>query len=447
MPSSGTTAADHPGFGAGPRTGALRRPTAPGHAPPLAPDQLATSASDERRTLRLLTTILLASLLLQRFGPVFGSSFLSIVGPIGLAIAGYGLLRGLLVLHRTRLMIFAGFVGWIIAGAAIREARPESFGSPSWLSMLQFVGVTGFAIVVVRQRLDEGRFFRRVNAILLFIAVAGTVEFIVQFAGIDLFSFHALVPDRFLLEGIYNTSIPIGDSGYLKSNGLFLIEPSVLSQFMALAIIIEMLMFRRPLHLGIYAAALLESISGTGWLMIGGFVVTAAFSLGARGLLISAATAALVLLGLGALAVLFPSGFDVFMSRTGEIYSVGSSGHLRFVTPWWLNDYVLSRDPWAALIGIGPGLSEHLAMPPAWDYNINTPVKLGLEYGWPCFALYGWLLLAARRTAAQQALLVPVLIMLLFDGGNSQFAAILFPLMLLILTADLVPAKPISAPG
>ena len=80
-------------------------------------------------------------------------------------------------------------------------------------------------------------------------------------------------------------------------------------------------------------------------------------------------------------------------------------------------------------------------MPPAWDYNINTPVKLGLEYGWPCFALYGCLLLAGRRTAAQRALVVPVLIMLLFDGGNSQFAAILFPLMILILTAELAPAE------
>ena len=418
--------------------GGLASPRPAGSRPDAqAPDRFVADTGE--RTLRLLSVILLVSLLLQRFGLISGSSYLSIVGPIGLALAAYGLARGLLVLHRARLMIFMGFVGWIVAGAAIRMSMPISFGAPSWPSLLQFVSVTSFATLVVRERLDEARFFRRINAILMFIAIAGTIEFIAQFAGISLFSFHALVPDNLLLEGIYNTSILIGDSGYLKSNGLFLVEPSVFSQFMALAIIIEMLVLRRPLHLAVFAAALVESISGTGWLMIISFVITAAFSLGARGLVISVATLGLALLGLGTLALIFPSGFDLFMSRTGEIYEMGSSGHLRFVTPWWLCDYILSRDPWAALTGIGAGVSEHLAMPPAWDYNINTPVKLGLEYGAPCFALYIWLLLTGRKTVTQKALVVPILVMLLFDGGYTQFAAVLFPLMLLIITADLIP--------
>jgi hypothetical protein len=411
----------------------------------MSPDLLGSAPDDppdaQRRALRLMAAILLSALLLQRFGLTIGTSYLSFVGPIGLLLAAYGVMRGIFAIHRARLLLFTGLVGWMIAGIAVHAALPDAYGAAtSWTSLIQFAAITVFGTVVVSQPIDEMRFFRMINAVLLLIAAAGIAQFILQFAGLSFFSFSSFVPANLLLEGPYNTVIPIGASGYLKSNGLFLVEPSVFSQFMALAIIIEMLVLRRPLHLLVYAVALVASISGTGWLMIAIFVLTAAISLGLRGLLISLTTVLVVVSMLGILALVFPAGFQVFLDRTGEIYEMGSSGHLRFVTPWWLAEYVLARTPWAALYGLGAGVSEHLAMRPPWDYNLNPPVKITLEYGLPCFALYVLFLLTGRKTSSQRALVAPILVLLLLDGGYSQFPPVLFPSMLLIMTAELRPA-------
>ncbi len=386
----------------------------------------------------LLAAIFLVSVLLQRLGLAIGTSYLSVVGPVGLLLAAYGVWQGTLAIHRTRLVLLTALIGWIIADLAVHAALPDRYGAAaSWTSLIQFVAVTAFGTLVVSEPVEEFRFFRMVNAVLLFIAAAGIAQFILQFAGLGFFSFSSFIPSNFLLEGPYNTVIPIGDSGYDKANGVFLVEPSVFSQFMALAIIIEAMALRRPIYLAVYAVALVVSFSGTGWLMILTFVITAAFSLGARGLLISLGTVLGLLLGLGILFWAFPSGAQLFLDRAGEINEMGSSGHLRFVTPWWLADYVLSRTPWAALYGLGPGVSEHLSMRPNWDYNLNPPVKITLEYGLPCFFLYMSFLLAARKSSRQKALVAPILVLLLIDGGYSQFPPVLFPSMILIMTADL----------
>jgi hypothetical protein len=396
----------------------------------------------EAYALRFTAIIFIMALVLQRFGLMIGSSYLSIIGPIGLMLAALGLMQRGLVISRGRMMIFIGLLAWIMIGGAMRAAFPQSFGTPpSWMSLVQFIALSSFGLLTFAEPVDERKFFAVVNMIFLALALAGIAQFVLQFAGVKLFSFKGLVPASMLLENAYNVVIPIGAGGYLKSNGLFLVEPSVFSQFMALAVIIEMLMFRRLLYISSFVVGLLFSLSGTGWIMIMSFVLTAAFSLGLRGLALSFVTTAVGFLAIAALAVLFPSGFDFFLSRTHEIYEIGSSGYDRFVTPWQLANYVLSRAPWTALYGLGAGVSEHLAMQPNWSYNLNPPVKIALEFGIPGFLLYLLFLLTARRTSTQKALLVPVLVLLLLDGGYSQFPPVLFPALILILVADLRTGK------
>jgi hypothetical protein len=399
-------------------------------------------AGQEAHALGFTALIFISSIVLQRIGLISGTVFLSIIGPVGLLIAVFCVMRNTLAINRGRMMIFIALLAWIMAGSVLQAAFPDTFGTPaSWMSLVEFIGLSSFGILVFAEPVDERKFFALVNAIFLALAIAGILQFLVQFAGVRLFSFKSFVPASMLLEvPYYNTVIPIGTSGYMKSNGLFLVEPSVFSQFMALAVIIEILMFRRLLFLGAFAVALMASISGTGWLMILSFVLTASFSLGVRGLVLSFITVAISFLAIAVLAITFPSGFELFMSRTSEIYHIGSSGYDRFVTPWHLVGFVFSRAPWAALYGLGPGVSEHLGMAPAWSYNINPPVKIGIEYGIPAFLLYLLYLLTARRTSTQKALLVPVLVLLLLDGGYSMFPPVLFPALVLIMIADLRPS-------
>jgi hypothetical protein len=399
-------------------------------------------AGQEARALRFTALTLISAIVLQRIGLFSGTSYLSVVGPVGLLLGAFGVMQNGLAISRGRMMVFIALLAWIMIGGVMQAAFPESFGTPSsWMSLVEFIALSSFGVLVFAEPVDEGKFFTLVNAIFLALAVAGILQFLLQFAGISLFSFKSFVPANMLLEGPFNTVIPIGTSHYMKSNGLFLVEPSVFSQFMALAILIEILMFRRLLYIGAFAVALMFSLSGTGWLMILSFVLTASFSLGVRGLVLSFVTAAVGFLAIAALAILSPAGFEFFLNRTNEIYSMGSSGFYRFVTPWWLADYVLSRAPWTALYGLGAGASEHLAMAPAWSYIINPPVKISLEFGIPGFVLYLLFLLTARRTSTQKALLVPVLVLLLLDGGNSMFPPVLFPALLLIMIADLRPSK------
>jgi hypothetical protein len=399
-------------------------------------------AGGEARALRFTALLLLSAIVLQRIGPFSGTTYVSVVGPIGLLLAAFGVMQNALAIDRGRMMIFMALLAWIMIGSVLQLAFPANFGTPtSWMSLVEFIGLSSFGVLVFAEPVDERKFFALVNAIFLALALAGILEFLLQFVGVKLFSFKGFVPANVLLEGPFNTVIAIGTTGYTKSNGLFLVEPSVFSQFMALAIIIEVLMFRRLLYVVAFAFALMASVSGTGWLMIVGFILTASFSLGVRGLVLSFVTAAIAFLAIAIMAVVFPSGFEFFLARTTEIYNIGSSGYDRFVTPWRLVHYVLSTAPWTALYGLGAGTSEHLAMAPAWSYIINPPVKIGLEFGIPGFLLYLVYLLTARRTSTQKALLVPALVLLLLDGGNSMFPPVLFPTLLLIMIADLRPSQ------
>jgi hypothetical protein len=399
-------------------------------------------AGQEAHALRFSALLLISAIVLQRIGPFFGTSYLSIVGPVGLLFAAFGIMQNALAISFGRMMIFMALVAWIMFGSVLHAAFPESFGTPtSWMSLLEFIALSSFGVLVFTEPVDERKFFALVNAIFLALAIAGILQFVVQFAGVKLFSFKSFVPATMLLEGPFNTVIPIGTTAYMKSNGLFLVEPSVFSQFMALALIIEILMFRRLLYIVAFAAALMSSLSGTGWLMILSFVLTASFSLGVRGLVLSFVTAAIGFLAIAVLAIVFPTGFAFFLNRAGEVYHIGSSGYDRFVTPWQLAGYVLSRQPWTALYGLGAGTSEHLAMAPSWAYNLNPPVKIGLEFGIPAFLLYLAYLLTARRTSTQKALFAPALVLLLLDGGYSMFPPVLFPTLLLIMIADLRPSQ------
>ena len=96
----------------------------------------------------------------------------------------------------------------------------------------------------------------------------------------QVFSFKDYVPDSLLFESGYNLKIDFGISSLLKSNGFFLVEPSVMSQFMAMGIIIEVLYFRRLVWLGVLGLALVLAESGTGILVLAAFVVAVALRLG-----------------------------------------------------------------------------------------------------------------------------------------------------------------------
>lgn len=405
----------------------------------------------DRGALRFTVAIFVLSLVFQRFAVPFGGFPLGVVGPLGLALAMVGVLRGTLAFDRVRLCLFLALLGLLLLGAVANAAAGPRFGvSPSWPSVLHFVALTGFATLSFARPVAEERFFRLIVACFAATAVIALLHFVLQFAGIALFSFSDILPESVLLELLYNPRIPIGDTQLFKANGFLLLEPSILSQYMALGIIIEAVYFRRPAMLALLLAALLASVSGTGWLVLVAFVGGVVLSMGRRGMVIAIATAMGLALGLAAMSVVMPDAYDAFAGRVVEFNIMDTSGHLRFVTPFWVLQEVVARFPSALLVGIGAGVGERLPLP--YNYSLNTPVKLVIEFGIPLAIAYVALFAVARRTQRQATLLLPGLVMLLFAGPYQQLAPVLFPVLLIMTVARLAPspvlaARHVSRPG
>jgi O-antigen ligase len=408
------------------------------------PTQANAAAMRARRrdpTLIFAAGTLLLSLLLQRFAVPVGSQGVDVVGPLALMLALWALLTGALSLHRPRLILFGALALWTLLGAAWQTVHPNSYGVGLTLqSLAQFLLLTVFCVLSFSHEVDERSFFRGAATILALIAAAGILQFLLQFIGLGLFSFTHLLPDRMLFESGYNLEIPVGIGDILKSNGFFLLEPSIFSQCMAMGLILEILATRRPWFLALFAAGLLLSFSGTGWIVLVSFLVSVGARLGRRGVLLAAGLAVAIVTVFAAIMYFSPDTADVFAGRFAEFSQPGTSGNLRFTTPFQLMNDVLAREPTAWLFGIGPGASERLSL--AYEYDVNTPIKILLEYGLPAVVLYVAIFLTAQRTKLQGALVVPCLVLVLLAGGYQEFAPVLFPILLLLCVARLRPSAP-----
>jgi len=394
----------------------------------------------ERNILRLTGALLFAILILQRFGIPFGSKSISMVGPVGFLIGGIGLAYGLFAVDRRRLIAFLALASWVVIGLLWQQTHPNPFGVEADLpSLAQFLVLTSFALLSFARPIDEALFFSQLNRWFAFIAIAGIVQFAVQLVGIRIFEFTGLLPAQMLYEANYNLVISVGVGDLLKANGFFLIEPSVFSQVMAVALIIELLTTRRPRHMMLFIVGLMLSFSGTGWIVLLSFVLAATLSLGLRGVLLALGTIALLGLAIGAAMLLAPDLAAAFSDRISEFSEIGTSAHMRFVTPFWLLSEVLARDPSAILLGIGSGVSEALYLP--YLYNVNTPIKVLLEYGLPALIAYLSLFLLNRRTPTQAALVFPAMVLFLFAGGYQQFPPVLFLILLILCVARLTPSR------
>ena len=288
----------------------------------------------------------------------------------------------------------------------------------SLVSGLYWFAVTSFAALRFAEPLDENRFFKLVNGVLCVIAVAGLLQFVAQFARISIFAFSGILPDSILIEEQFHVAAPL-DFGLMRSNGFFLVEPSAFSQFMATGIIIEIMYFKRIWYLALFFAGLLASASGTGWLVLGSFVLGAVFTYGKSGPLLAFITASIIAGLLGILSLVAPDITDTLWGRTYEFSLPGTSGYERFVTPFMLLNDVVHNSPRTIITGIGPGASEGVLVP--YIYGVNTPVKVMLEYGLFGLIFYLTLFLTATRTPRQAALVIPMMVLLLFSGGNQLF--------------------------
>jgi hypothetical protein len=258
--------------------------------------------------------------------------------------------------------------------------------------------------------------------LVMLLSCLAVAQFIAQFAvnGRELINFYGIVPDplfEYARNGGQSTIRELGN-GLIKSNGIFLAEPSALSQITALGILIEVLEFRRPGFLLVLALGFLVACSGTGLMLLLLFLPLAALRNGKAGL--SALLVVAFALGLLAIGVV---DLSAFLSRIGEFHDTRASGFGRFVAPLWEAANQFETAPLQTLLlGHGPGtakivMSSTLAAKGYGGY-VSPWFKLFYEYGIIGFFIIACFLACCLRRSRCSALVIAAIVFWILLGGD-----------------------------
>jgi hypothetical protein len=250
------------------------------------------------------------------------------------------------------------------------------------------VGASYLAFIFVAHLPDGNESLQRYTMttfsnLMLIAAVAGILQFFVQFVykAPWLFDFTDYIPLLFRGGGTYNTVISAGS--FFKSNGFFFREPSTCSQYLALALICEIALWRRNLRklslprMATLGLCLLLTYSGTGLVTL---FIGLMFPLGLKTALRMSALGVAGLLIFWLLGDALNLGFTA--KRVNEFSKPGTSAYARFVAPVNFIQGQMDSHSITFLIGHGPGSVTRNAVHKATYENADpTWAKALFEYG------------------------------------------------------------------
>jgi len=223
----------------------------------------------------------------------------------------------------------------------------------------------------------------------LFIVALVIIEHLIQLP----FSYAAwpdlekIGPNEFLVPG-YNYVQPIQfGSRLMKPNGIFFLEASFVSQYIALGLIVELVFFGRMWRMVILTAGLLLTFAGTGLLLVIACAPFLVLRMSPRVILV----ALIVMIFVGFSAVEF-GWYTQVSHRINEYQSANSSAHERFVDPATALLEFLQR-PDALYSGLGAGQID-IGHGEAWwpltkvtvEYGVVTAVAF---YVFLIYSLFG----------------------------------------------------------
>jgi hypothetical protein len=210
--------------------------------------------------------MLFSAIFLQRFAINLGQSGIPLCLLVNLCAVSMLVLAGqvrLAPLRTALVLLFAACVPLcMLLGSA----------SGSWASALFVLTLyMPFALVLQSGGLYFEEAKRTYRKFMTICAMLGILQFLLQFviSSTWLFTFARTLPASILLEG-FNTLQPLEYGASLfKSNGFLMIEPSTFSQFVAIALVIEVLFYDSAWRMVVYGVALLLSYSGSGLIVVG----------------------------------------------------------------------------------------------------------------------------------------------------------------------------------
>jgi hypothetical protein len=340
----------------------------------------AIETGEVRTKTRGFTAILIGSWIalfgvtyLQRFGYVLNDKTQAPLCILTTALALYAFyFSGRVRISSTRLMLCC--LSFVTLVAALFIALPYQF-SPFSLYYL-FVLYGPFVFICEIEEREYKAILNIYQNLLVPLAVIALVQFAMTMTGRVWWDFMDSLPQQFVLTD-YNTHPPLAwQSPIIRANAEFFLEPSFVSQFMALGVLVELVYFNRYWRMALYGGAVLASLSGTGLVML---LIFGTYILVSRRLWVAIACIAAVIAFV--LALKHTPILDTLLGRATEFESENSSAFIRFVAPIIALDDALGDSFAKWMGGLGPGAVKDLNLDGGYAVNPFVASKLVIENG------------------------------------------------------------------
>lgn len=296
----------------------------------------------------MLCTPIACASLLSKFGiPGYASLGIGIAMPLLMLVLAFGMLNDCMRIEPKRL----GFYGITLSVLILPQLLQAGTFS---LNSLLMLSVLHLPYVLVVRRGDELApkaltFFLYIARLLACLAIA---QYFLQ-GFVDkafLYPIDNLIPQEFVVQGFNAQGTISYYSTQIRATGMFMLEPSFLTQFLAVAIVAESVTNRRLWPLGLYAAGILVAHAGTGILIL---LICMPF------VVIIHRRWDLLALGVIGIAAIFAFAeilnLDFITSRANEFDDPNSSGFARFVGGFYMFEQMLWPDFKRAMFGYGAG--------------------------------------------------------------------------------------------
>ncbi len=402
------------------------------------------SRSTGRGSLACVHLLVVTLVVFQRF--VVPGTSISIAVPVVFAALVVMAVRGDIVADVTRTALYlAAMAACVLATllSSVWVGSEPSLNSLLLLSVIYLPCCCRLSPALRAHFTDILGFFLK---LMVAAAAACVVQWAAQVGGWDFRDLLDLLPPQMLVSPVdFNLSYPLyyGSSIY-KSNGVVFLEPSFASQFLALAIIVQLLLGGGRWRLALFGAALLTTLSGTGMLLLGVGVAVLALRRGGRWAVGVAAATAVVVVAVSAT----PVG-SLLAVRTTESSQQDSSGNARFVAPYNNVLTAVSGDEPSLLVGRGAGsVTRDTDFFNPLGVSANYPVipKIIGEYGLPAGLVFLAFILTLffRRVSSISLGVISCMLYFVLSGSLLQ-APIVY--LCWLLTGLFATAAPGDSPG
>lgn len=317
----------------------------------------------------------------QRFAVPFDESQFGVGFLICLLVVVFLAMSGRLTIDPSRIILYViGMSGCLVTLFFKRDAF-------SLISMMMLFVV--YFSYIFSYKIHYEQYYRiliNYQNIMLFCVWCGIAQFSIQFvlSSDFMFPFDMILPESLFIPE-FNLRIPITeDLPYEKSTGLWFLEPSHFSQFLAFAVIIELRHFNRPKRLLLYLGSMVLCFSGTGFILLA-IVGTI--------LIISQGRIGLILLGIMGFASIFLFRdffpFSIFYERLSDFTNPLASGSGRFIAPYWvIADLIQEGRSHILSWGLGPGELKQIIENTDYFVQDSSWFKLLIEYGYVGLAIF-----------------------------------------------------------